>query len=103
MLKRGRHSLVNFKLTSFDFCVLSALYYRRVARVTPACYRGVVRAVDAGERQVLSYKLTTVLYYLYRNNITWSLYSLIRSLLYFSVLYTARALKSGWPRLLSIL
>jgi hypothetical protein len=57
MLKRGRHSLANFKLTSFDFCVLPALYYQRVARVTLACYRDVVRAVNAGERQALSYKL----------------------------------------------
>jgi hypothetical protein len=57
MLKRGRHSLANFELTSFDFCALPALYYRRVARVMLACRRGVVRAVDAGERQALSYKL----------------------------------------------
>jgi hypothetical protein len=57
MLKRGRHSLINFELTSFDSCVLSALYYRRVACITPACHKGVIRAVDAGERQALSYKL----------------------------------------------
>jgi hypothetical protein len=57
MLKRDRHSLVNFKLTSFNFCVLSAPYYWRIARVAPACRRGVIRAVDAGERQALSYKL----------------------------------------------
>jgi hypothetical protein len=57
MLKRGRHSLVNFKLISFNFYVLSTLYYRRVARVILACRRGVIRAVDAEERQALSYKL----------------------------------------------
>jgi hypothetical protein len=57
MLKRGRHSLTNFKLTSFNFYVLPALYYWRVTRVTPAYHRGVIRAVDAGERQALSYKL----------------------------------------------
>jgi hypothetical protein len=57
MLKRGRHSLINFELIFFDFYALSALYYWRVIRVTPACRRGVIRAVDAGERQALSYKL----------------------------------------------
>jgi hypothetical protein len=57
MLKRGRHSLANFKLTFFDSYVLPALYYRRVARVALAYRRGVIRAVDAGERQALSYKL----------------------------------------------
>jgi hypothetical protein len=57
MLKRGRHSLINFKSTSFDFYALSAPYYWRVARVTLAYYRGVIRAVDAGERQALSYNL----------------------------------------------
>jgi hypothetical protein len=57
MLKRGRYSLINFKLTFFNSCALPAPYYRRVARVTPACRRGVVRAVDAGERQALSRKL----------------------------------------------
>jgi hypothetical protein len=95
MLKRGRYSLVNFESTSLNFYVLPAPYYRRVARVVPACRRGVIRAVDAGERQALSCKPTTVLYYLYRNNITWSSYPLIRSLLHFSVLYTARALGFG--------
>jgi hypothetical protein len=57
MLKRGRHSLINFEPTFFDFCALPTLYHRRVARVAPACRKGVVRAVDAGERQALFYKL----------------------------------------------
>jgi hypothetical protein len=57
MLKRGRRSLINFKIISFDLCTLSALYYQRVARIAPAYRRGVIRAVDAGERQALSYKL----------------------------------------------
>jgi hypothetical protein len=103
MLKRGRYSLVNFKSISLNFCVLSAPYYWRVARVVLACHRGVIRAVDARERQALSCKLTTILYYLYRNNITWSSYPLIRSLLHFSVLYTACALEFGWPRPSSML
>jgi hypothetical protein len=55
--KERRHSLINFKLISFNFYVLSALYYRRITRVIPACYRGVIRAVNAEERQALSYKL----------------------------------------------
>jgi hypothetical protein len=50
MLKRGRYSLTNFEPTSFDFYALSTLYHQYVAYVTPAYYRGVVRAVDAGER-----------------------------------------------------
>jgi hypothetical protein len=57
MPKRGRHSLINFKPIFFDSCVLPALYYQRVARVAPAYRRGVIRAVDAGKRQALSYKL----------------------------------------------
>jgi hypothetical protein len=57
MLKRGRHSLINFKLTSFNFYALPALYYWRVIHVISACRRGVIRAVDTGERQALSYKL----------------------------------------------
>jgi hypothetical protein len=57
MLKRGRHSFINFEPTSFNSCALPALYHWRVARVAPACYRGVIRAVDAGERQALSCKL----------------------------------------------
>jgi hypothetical protein len=57
MLKRGRHSLANFEPTFFDSCALPVPYHRRVVRVAPACRRGVVRAVDAGERQALSRKL----------------------------------------------
>jgi hypothetical protein len=50
MPKRGRHSFTNFKPTFFDFYALPTLYHQRVARVTPAYYRGVVRAVDAEKR-----------------------------------------------------
>jgi hypothetical protein len=54
---KKRHSLINFKLTFFNFYVLSALYYRRVTYIILACYRGVIRVVDARERQALFYKL----------------------------------------------
>jgi hypothetical protein len=57
MPKRGRHSLTNFKPTFFDSYALPALYHRHVARVAPACYKDVIRAMDVGERQALSRKL----------------------------------------------